>query len=310
MFFLIGFPLLAVAASAVVAIDWTQRWEWVVLELFKRAVFALALLAGLGIACLKSLKDQRLDDRPAPWILWATLIGLGLFLVHNLIDFSLFEPGPMSLFAVLAGSALGLRTKRPPRNRARTPVVLAVYVLAGAGWIVAAAAGTLNVAMAEGLAQDAASAMRNGNSNAPAAVQKLLQASRLVPINPEYPFQGALLGSKNSEVTAGLLAKAIAADPASPRYRRTMAQFESSKKDIPHALQDYAAAVALDPNNMELRIEYAQLLAQSRHPDEARAQYQAALDLNNQLPPTELQRLSPEKLKEIAAGLGSLSDRK
>jgi O-antigen ligase len=304
MLFLIAFPLLAMAINALFAIDWTQRWEWVVVELFKRGMFTIALLTGIGIVCLKSLNDQRLDDRPAPWLLWATLVAVGLFLVHNLIDFSLFEPGPMGLFAIFTGGALGLRTKHPPRSRARTAIVLAVFILAGAGWIVAAAAGAWNVAMAESLSQEAQEQARAGNKQV--AVQKLVRAQRLVPINPEYAFQGALLSAANPTVAGNMLADAVAADPASPRYRRALAQFELSQKEIDHALADNAAAVAMDPNNMELRIEYAQALAQNKHPAEAREQFQKALSLNDQLPPTEPQRLSLERVKQVTAALRAL----
>jgi len=304
MLFLIGFPLVAMGLSALIAIDFTQRWEWVVVELFKRAMFAFVLLAGLGIVCLKSLQDQRLDDRPARWVFRATLVALGLFLVHNLIDFSLFEPGPMGLFAMFIGGALGLRTKRPPRLRARTPVVLGVFVLAGAGWIIAAAAGAWNVAMAENFSQEAQENARAKKN--PEAVQKLVRAQRLVPINPDYAFQAALLSTSNPQVAGNLLADAVANDPASPRYRRALAQFEVSQKEIDRAINDYSAAVGMDPNNMELRIEFAQVLGQHKHPAEAREQYQKALWLNDQLPPTEPQRLSAERVKQVSAAVDGL----
>ncbi|HEY8749111.1 MAG TPA: O-antigen ligase family protein, partial [Tepidisphaeraceae bacterium] len=145
MFLLIGLPIFAIAISALVAIDWNQRYEWVILELFKRAMFLLALLVGMGIVALRSFADQRLDNRPAPWILWSILVALGLFLIHNLIDFSLFEPGPLFLFALLAGSALGMRLPECKGRDAGMPVLLGSFIFAGVVWLVAAAAGAWNV---------------------------------------------------------------------------------------------------------------------------------------------------------------------
>ena len=74
----------------------------------------------------------------------------------------------------------------------------------------------------------------------------------------------------------------------------------------PLAPSDYAAAVTMDPNNMELRIEDAQILAQSKHPAEAREQYQKALWLNDQLPPSEPQRLSAERVRQVTMAMASL----
>ena len=66
--FIILTPIVAFAINAIVAIDFTQRSEWVMLEMFKRAAFVLAMIAGLGVTLLRSMNRQEIDDRPAPWI--------------------------------------------------------------------------------------------------------------------------------------------------------------------------------------------------------------------------------------------------
>ena len=38
------------------------------------------------------------------------LAGLAVFLIHNLIDFSMFEIGPMMLFMLVGGAVLGVRS--------------------------------------------------------------------------------------------------------------------------------------------------------------------------------------------------------
>lgn len=306
MVFLIVVPVIAVALSALVAIDFTQRWEWVVLELFKRAGFLLVLVAGLGLVALRAFDDQRLDDRPAPWVLRAMIVALGLFLLHNLIDFSLFEPGPMGLFALLAGGVLGVRLPTHRPARAGTPLILVCFVVAGVAWIVAAGAGVWNVALAEGLAQDADEHVRTRN---PAALQEYLDANKLVPINPDYAYRAALLATDKPMLAREMLSKAIAADPRNARYRRSLAQLERAvdKNASPavaaaaaqKSLSDYEAAVELDPNNLEQRLEYADALRVANHPAEAKAQYERVLELNDRLPVTEIQRLRPERVAEI-----------
>jgi hypothetical protein len=57
----------------------------------------------------------------------------------------------------------------------------------------------------------------------------------------------------------------------------------------------------LDPNNIELRIEFAELLRRRGEVAEARWQYQRALELNDALPPQEIRRLPAPRADEIRA---------
>jgi hypothetical protein len=295
--FLLVVPVIAIGLGALVGIDWQQRSAWIILELFKRAVFLILLVGGLGIATLRSMQRQELDDRPAPWLLAAMLFGLGLFLLHNLIDFSMFEPGPMFVFALLTGSALGMRLEPSPRRSFGTPSTVATLVLGAVIWLVAAGGGAWNVALAESLAQDADALVRDRHPEA--ALPKLLDASRLVPINPEYSYRAALLARDNPMMARELLAAAIAADPLSVRYHRSMAELNLSQRDVGNALNEYRRAVALDPNNMELRIEYADELRRRGQGTEAVAQYRRALEINDLLAPQEIRRLPTVEVDRI-----------
>ena len=79
-----------------------------------------------------------MDERAAPWILYGILVGVGVFLVHNLIEFSMFEPGPLCLFGILVGSALGIRLpNRPVRTPGISPLAIAGLAAACAGWLAA-----------------------------------------------------------------------------------------------------------------------------------------------------------------------------
>ena len=198
--------------------------------------------------------------RPArPWLLASILVAGGLFLLHNLIDFSLFEPGPMFVFALLCGGALGLRLKENPRRPFGTALTIGATVLGGVVWLVAAGGGAWNVA-AGGI--DGARRRRNGSRSGQggAAVPRLLDASRLVPINPDYAYRAALLAHDNPLMAREMLAAAITADPMSVRYHRAMAELDANQHEWTNSLAEYRKAVELDPNNIELRIEFAELL--------------------------------------------------
>ena len=289
-------PLASMGLNALISIDWQQQTAWIILELFKRGMFLVALIIGMGLVGLRSMKDQRLDDRHAIWLLWAMLVALGLFLLHNLIDFSLFEPGPMFLFALLAGSALGMRlpsSAHPSGGRAKPLIAL---IAAAIAWLLAVG-GMWNVAMAESLATDADEQVRTNHSSA--ALNEYVEASKLLSINGDYAYRAALLSSNNAASAQELLLKAISADPSSVRYRRSLAELELNVNNLPAAFTEFEHAVALDPQDMELRIEYADALRAHGEPEKARGQYERALALNSQLSSGEIRRLSPAIVQRI-----------
>ena len=220
-----------------------------------------------------------LDDRPAPWILYAILAALGTFLIHNLIEFSLFEPAPLFLFCLLTGSALGLRTegRRQTEDGAgleKSPgriVPIMGAALAGIAWLLAATVLAAPIVEAESLAHDAdldtADSLKAGDRRSlTKAADEMAEAFRVVPYNADYArratdlllFSGADgVGSKAKQ----LLDAAIAADPSSAVGFIRRAQFElpdPSRFDA--ALKDYYAALTLDPRNVRLRLDFARVL--------------------------------------------------
>ena len=311
---IVSIAVTAMALNGLLAIDWTQSGSWVFLEIFKRLLFVLALIGGMGLVAIRSWQRQELDDRPADWLLAGLLVALGLFLLHNLIDFSIFEPGPMFLFALLTGAALGMRMPAPQRQSNRRAPALAAFMIAGVGWIVTVGAVLVPVVQAEAKAQDAdgqirASKTAEAGSESPLDLAKLdhgknelIEAFRLTPINADYAFraaQAAIQSGADPSLVRQLLNEAIETDPINDRYRITRGQLEARIGDLPHALVDYDQALRLDPCNLELRVEYADVLRENHRPADARRQYQRALELNDQLAPDEIRRLPDGRVREI-----------
>lgn len=321
--FLISLALIAIAANAALSIDWTSSSALIVVELFKRFLFLIALLIGLCLVGIRSFHQQVLDDRPAPWILIAMLVGLGLFLVHNLIDFSMFETGPMFFFALLAGSALGMRISTPPSPQAHRPVLIASLIVAAIVWILAGALVWVPITEAESLALDADESVRAAKpADAPPQVrpnpadveharEALLKAFELVPYNGDYAFRaeqaGLLNGLGDPAELRKLLDAAIADNPRMIRYLNARATLETLTGDWLGAQADYRQILQqLDPHNLELRLRYALLLDKLGKAAEAVRQYKTVLESNDRLAPDEIRRLSPQQLREIRTRIEAL----
>lgn len=315
--FLISLAIIAIIVNAALSIDWTSTNALIIVELFKRFLFLIALLIGLCLVAIRSFHQQVLDDRPAPWILAALLVGLGLFLVHNLIDFSMFETGPMFFFALLAGTALGIRLPTHSSPGVGRAAVVACLVGGGVVSILAAVLIWTPITKAESLAQDADEAIRAARpSDAPPQIRpdpshveqakaSLLKAFELVPYNGDYAFraeQSALLnGITDPTGPRNLLDAAIADNPRMIRYLNARAMLESMTGDWIGAMADYQRILQIDPHNLELRLHYASLLDTLGRSGEAVKQYRIALENNDQLAPDEIRRLSPQQAREIRA---------
>jgi O-antigen ligase len=312
--FLLAVAVGAIALNCLVSIDWTISSAWVTLEVFKRLLFLLALVTGICVVAIRSTDRQELDDRPAPWLLAAMLVALALFLLHNLIDFSMFETGPMFLFALLAGAVLGIRLPKGRQSTTGQRAAIIGLILGGIGWLIAAAAGLLPVVRAEELAQSADTDIRaagsaEGPSATPTDLAKLERAEKtlsdafaIVPINADYAFraeQAALLARKEPRHLQRLLHQARESNPISSRYLLAQAALSTASGDLGQANADYERILQLDPNNLEVRLQYARLLDQQGKHVEAKAQYGKTLDLNSKLASDEIRRLSPNQLEQI-----------
>ena len=316
---LIGLAVIAMAANAAFSIDWDSQWALIVVETFKRLLFLAALILGLCLVSIRSFARQELDDRPAPWILTATIVGLGLFLIHNLIDFSMFEIGPTFLFALVAGSALGMRLGTETHSGPRRSIVIASAVLGSIIWLLAAGTIGIPIAEAESLSHDADELIRTARpADSPPQVpldvrklerarEELIEASGLIPYNGDYSFRAeqAILLDRTADprLALPLLDAAIAADSRKIRYRNARAALESAIGDFQHALDDYANTLGLDPANLEIRFRYAALLNRIGRHVEAVEQYRTVLKFNSLLAPDEIRRLPLEQLDQISRAI-------
>jgi len=260
----IALAVVAVGLSIAISFDWAAPGAFLFFEAFRRVIYLLFLFGGIILVVLPSMTVPSLDDRPAPWVLTGVRLGLGLFLLHNLIEFSLFEPGAMFLFAFLAGSALGIRLvertgdspAQPSAARVRPTHVGhkaagAALAVGALGWLAAGIALALPVSFAEASAHDGDEQMRQASaferkvemrggiphdtidamsrSNAAAAAAADFESAlRNVPYNADYAFRAAqawrFAGRPDRE--RPLMAKAIAIDPSNVSYYLTRAEFE------------------------------------------------------------------------------------
>ena len=69
----------------------------------------------------------------------------------------------------------------------------------------------------------------------------------------------------------------------------------------------YRKALQLNPNDVDIRLEYARALQGLHNPVEASKQYQLALAYNDKLNPDEPKRLALDRIKVIQKTIESLA---
>jgi hypothetical protein len=287
-------------------------------ELTKTALFGLLLLVGLLLTVVRNVKDPTPDARPAPFLVYASVIGLLAFLLHNLVDFSIFETGPLLLFVLTLGGLLGTRhpgvAGRRPHTAAAIGGLAATFValLAVAGlWAVPVMLAEYKADAAETKGRAAAEALRSGRTDFAAglrndAVALYREAIAASPVrNPDYAVRATryMDGAAPNDVLA-MLSVAVESDPADVQRYLNRARFgRSVKAPSVTYLSDYDQFVTRNPNDALVRIEYADALAEAGFIDRAKAQYRAALAANAALNPEEPRRLPETKVRDVEGRL-------
>jgi tetratricopeptide (TPR) repeat protein len=294
--------------------DWNQGSAWIVLQAVSAAAGAALLLTGLVAGALHSLREEQIEDRPAPWLLYATLIALGMFLLHNLIDFSLFEPGPMYVFALLAGGALGVRHPSVAGRPRKTVVTVGVFVAAVVLWLGAAGAIWARTAFAEMAAANADQLFRSAGITADPDkldLSKLDQAATFYqsaqaeqPLNFQYYVRAAqvlMYRQAPTLYTRAMIERAILANPFSVQAYLLKAGYELASPRPERDIIDsaYRRALQLNPRSVSVRLDYAAALARLDDRKAAADQYRDALRYDQELPPDEPKRLASSKIAEI-----------
>lgn len=308
MFFTIAsLATLGVVINILAGIDLSADAGWVSFELLKRIVFTALLLIGLAIVVIRSSKDASMDDRPAPWVLYTMLAGLAVFLIHNTIDFSFFEIGPMMLCMMIGGAVLGARSPSAAGLRKRTPVAIAAFSTLLLAWLVALIFLAVPLIEAENRAYAGDNAVRRQEYTL--AAENYHAAFTNAPVrNADYEIRAAraLMGLPNSDgATRVDLALAIESSPLDPMgyLMRARYNLERHPDERDQIRRDYEKALGLNPNDLDTRLEYAKVLETFGDSKAAAVQYRLALKTNEGFDPAEPKRLSEAQVQEITRKL-------
>ena len=267
----------------------------------------LLLLGGLVVA-VRSTKRQELDGRPAPWVLYGCLIGIATLLVQNLIDLSLFEAGPLMVFALLVGAISGVRAPATA-ERATRPVVAAAK-LAGASlaWGAAALFVVIPVVAAQNHAYEGDVDVRYGRTKA--AASQFRAALREAPTNADYAFRAARALYMDGDLggVREMLDAAVRIDPTLVKayMMRAGVELMQPNPDAAVVRENYDGAIELNPADNQIRLQYAAALEQLGLKKEAAEQYRTVLEFNDKLPIEEPERLLEKRVEEIKKKVGEL----
>jgi O-antigen ligase len=312
----------AMAINVAAGLDLSQQFSYVVMELLKRIMYLGALTIGSVVVALKSVDDPQIDARPAPWVLYGVLVGLGVFLIHNLIEFSLFEPGLLCLFALLAGSALGVRQPSAAGRRRRTGIAIGALAAACVLWAAAAIGLYIPTALAESAAHRGDAALRQNQLNQ--AFSEYSSAWLDMKINADYAFRAAQAlhyeaaaamrsGPTQISMVPTLAVEiqayydiAIEYNPSAVAPYLWRASFALMMHDPEQVIRDFDKALELNPNEVSIRLSYAHALETLRKPVAAKEQLRQALWFNDQLDPAEPKRLSEDQVAAINKEIVSL----
>jgi len=324
--FLCAVALAAIVINTAASVDFGQSTAYVTFEMIKRLLYLCALVIGCLVVGLRTLEKPQVDQRPAPWILYGILVGVGVFLIHNLIEFSLFEPGPCCLFGILVGAALGIRLGNPPVRKPHiSRFAIAALVATCAIWLFALIGIAIPTARAETAAELGDERLRSGQFQ-PASDQ-YGYAYDIQPLNADYAYRAgrALHFSVGppvpltdpSQLDHAIRSKreivawysiAISKDPSLLAAYHLRAIFWLQMNDPEEMAADFDKVMELNPNDVSLRLEYARDLEMFHLQPQARKQFKLALAYNEQLDKAEPKRLSEKEVAAITKEIDSLPD--
>ncbi len=323
-------PLLWIGALYIPAIifasiDLSAPAAYVVSESVERVLFGLLMMLGMAATVLRSTKLIRIDARPCPTILAALIVSVGVFLVQSQIDMALFETGPLAILMVIIAAALGLRaagesgrdeplsvptrTTGPATRRLSSGVVAfaSVGLIGWLAYVILLVIPTWNEQRKTHAADLLAASQRW--SEAARMYEEAYRAS-------SYPnHEIALRAAASWSEIPGRLPDALAwAERATENQPRSIAGWLArarltmlSTRSIPQeAIDHFARAIELNPQDIQLRIEFAQVLETAGRFELAAGQISAALDTNEAYDPTEAERLSEAQLSALQRRLVSL----
>jgi O-antigen ligase len=326
VWFIAAIALGAIVINMAASIDFNQNGSFITIQLIKRLLYVCALMLGSLVVALRSLEKPQIDERAAPWILYGILVAVGVFLIHNLIEFSIFEPGPLCLFCTLVGAALGVRLGNPPVRKPHiSPAAIAALAASCLIWLAAMGWIAVPTSRAESAAHIGDEKLRAAQFQL--ASDEYAYANHIQPLNADYAYRAGRalhfsigpplpLTDPNQLDRAIRLKKqilswyaiAIEQNPAllSAYYLRAVFWLQMSNPEQMTA--NFQKVIELNPNEVSLRIEVARDLELFHLRPEAKAQFKLALFYNDQLDKTEPKRLSPKDEDAIRREIDSLPD--
>jgi hypothetical protein len=278
---------------------------FVMLDLLKRILWFALLMIGFAMVLFQSSKLPQLDERAGPWILYGILIALAIFMLHNMIDFELAESGALFVFALLLGSALGVRTPSVAGQRRHRKTTVGFFIAALVLWLGAAIWFVIPLADAEARALAGDDAIRARDfRTADAAFQSAYNISPLS--NSDYAYRRARAAMLSGDPHAiAYLSQAIAANPMDASLYMARAETELQKppaeQDRQRIVRDMQQAVALDPNNIEGHLRLAHVYHLVGDAQAAQHEIDLARQKNAQLDRENPKRLSDEAFQKRVA---------
>ena len=270
--------------------------------LIPAAVFAVALLAAVWTG-------RRFGAAGAGgrWARIAVGCGLVGFALHNLVTFTLWSPAAATAFWIAAGAAAGAAL---PRRVWRLPRAASVPIAAAAifGLIMAGVWLWRPVLERTAHLRAAQSAYCRGWLGATAAHMKLAAAADELDGRVAADLSGLYLSAVQADPqAAGEQMLAAALRFAREAYRRSPKAFHAilyaralwARGDPQEALELAEKAVSLDPMNIRLRWEYAEMLCQAKRFDAASRQLSEFHRIDQALPQDSDLRLTREELDRL-----------
>jgi tetratricopeptide (TPR) repeat protein len=320
----VGAIPLALAATAatfinvVASVDFSADWAFVTIEMFKRLMFLGVMIVGGSTLLIASRNSAAADDRPGQLLPLFFAAGAFAFLLHNLIDFAIFEPAPMVLSALLVGALLGVRAPdgdRVSASRLARPAAGVAVVVLACMLIAAFTRFVFPVLLAEGRARLGDQLLREDRATSAAAAFE--QAFATVPYNGHYASRAArahMFARGDLGRVRALLDAASNADPMAIRplldRARLETQLPADLGDLASADRCFRRALELNPNEVVIRLDLASLLERLGKAEDAREQIRTALRYDDLLDAAEPKRLSPEVRREWTERAGAGGDRR
>ncbi|HMB95215.1 MAG TPA: hypothetical protein VKK61_04175, partial [Tepidisphaeraceae bacterium] len=221
-----------------------------------------------------------------------------------------FEPGPLCVFAMLCGAALGLRSESREKSQ---PKIISIAALSAVMiFLIAAALGIIApISIAESTAQRGDDYFRDAKTAQ--AAKTLHDAFDLLWIpNADYAYRAAVVmeqANLPAEQIRALLDAAVHADPMSIRYLQARAEFElhQPQPDAVAIIRDFEKIIELNPNEVSLHKEFADALIILGEKQRAIEQLQVAIHYNDLLSPDEPKRLATLQIQAIQQQIDQLN---